>query len=212
MEWSRGVLFVNPDAPPAAIHPASRRPSPGAPVQEPARYETAAARWYAEERAVVERQQRVPGTLPTGIALLPLIVLALTVRLTTPPAPEATRAEPELLLEVLATDTGYRLRLTDVAVEGWPQPQRADGGAPLEQSRQTYVYRIAGQDPSASLLAAARDLLRGSGQRPRIWLRGEDQVPWEQLLVAGEALTPLRGDADRIDQGLLARVSVDARP
>lgn len=183
----------------------SRTPPPG-------RFETAAARWYAEE-VEATRPARLPGSLPTSLALLPLVILSLAIRLGTPGAGPGAEATPNILLDVLVTDSGYQLRVTDVALEGWPSPQRVASAVPLLEARRTYVYRIEGQDPSDALLAAAVDLLAPSGEvHPRVWLRADDAIPWQQVLVAGQALEPLKGDDLPEDAGPLARVSVDARP
>ncbi len=186
-------------------------PEPTAP-DEGARFGTAAARWYAEEREAT-RPARLPGPLPTSLALLPLLVLSLAIRMAAPEAPAEPPVPPNILLEVLVTDTGYHLRVTDVAAEGWPSPQRSGAPVPLLEARRTHVYRFEGQDSSDALLAAALDLLAPTGvAHPRVWLRADDAVPWAEVLVAGQALQPLKGDDLPDDAGPLARVSVDARP
>ncbi|MCP4871286.1 MAG: hypothetical protein GY898_21460 [Proteobacteria bacterium] len=146
--------------------------------------------------------------MPALVVVLPLLVLTLLVRWAAmPPAPPEPAEPPPPLLEVLVTETGWRLRVTDTRT-GWPEPQRADGLAELLEGRTTYVYR--GFDGDGPLLAAARDLV-GSGVTPRVWLRAEDSVPWARVLESGETLSGL--DARyRTDMGPLARVSVDVRP
>lgn len=181
-------------------------------TMSPERFDTAAARWYAEEQEAA-RPGRMLGPLPTTLALLPLVVLSLAIRFGAPDGHTGELAAPSILLDVLVTDTGYQLRVTDVAEEGWPSPQRAASVVPLSEARWTYVYRVAGQDPSGPLLAAALDLLAPTGEpHPRVWLRADDAVPWDRVLVAGQALRPLKGDDLPEDAGPLARVSVDARP
>lgn len=164
---------------------------------------TAVGRWWDEQQ-----RRPDPGPGPALLVVLPLLVLTLLVRWAAlSPAP-AEVAEPRPpLLEVLVTETGWRLRVSDLRA-GWPAPQRADGVAALHEGRCTYVYRgFSGDGP---LLAAARDLV-GPGTTPRVWLRAEDSVPWVRVLEAGEALSGLDAQA-RSDAGPLARVSVDARP
>ena len=176
------------------------------------RFETAAARWYAEETEA-GRSPRLPGPLPTTLALLPLVVLSLAIRLGAPAEHAVGSVEPTILLDVLVTDTGYQLRVTDVTEDGWPHPQRVGSVVPLLEAGRTFVYRVDGQDPSGPLLAAAMDLLSPTGeQNPRVWLRAGDAIPWDQVLVAGQALEPLKGDDLPQDAGPLARVSVDVRP
>ena len=147
------------------------------------RFDTAAARWHAEEQEA-KRAARMPGPLPTTLALLPLLVLSLGMRLSVPAAEPYQDRAPSILLDVLVTDTGYQLRVTDVTEEGWPDPQRAASFVPLLEAGRTYVYRVEGQDPSSALIAAAKDLLAPTGEaRPRVWLRAEDEVPWDRVLV-----------------------------
>jgi hypothetical protein len=184
-------------------------PSAASPVE---RFETAAARWYAEERQAT-RPARIPGPLPTSLALLPLVVLSLAIRFGAPDVQTHASAEPSILLDVLVTDTGYQLRITDVTQEGWPHPQRVASVVPLLEARRTFVYRVDGQDPSGPLLAAAVDLLAPTGEaRPRVWLRADDAIPWDQVLTAGQALEPLKGGDLPENSGPLARVSLDVRP
>lgn len=171
---------------------------------------TAAARWHAEQIEAAERA-RLPGPLPTSLALLPLLLASLLLRPAAAPSEDRPQEESPLLLDVLVTDTGYRLRVTDVTAEGWPPPQRSWEAAQLLEERRSYVYRIAGHDPSRALLAAARDLLGPEGRvPPRLWLRAEDAVPWEAVLEAGQALRPLHGAEQ--DPSPLASVALDVRP
>jgi hypothetical protein len=165
---------------------------------------TAVGRWWDERQA---RPQPGPG--PAPLVVIPLLVLTLLVHWSTLPDPVDPPGEPlPPLLEVLVTETGWRLRITDPSAAGWPDPQRADGMAELRQGRCTYVYR--GFDGDGPLLAAARELL-GPGVTPRVWVRAEDSVAWARVLEAGEALSGLDA-GDWTDAGPLARVSVDARP
>jgi len=168
---------------------------------------TAWARWYEEQQ---DEPKRLPGPLPTALLLLPLLLLSVGLRSTAWTPQEAPAAQARILLEVLVTEQGYRLRVTDVSVEGWPSPLDGGSRAPLLPSRQSYVYRTGPLAEADGLLPAAQDLLGGTVQ-PTVWLRGEDSIPWQQVLQAAEALEPLRPPDER-GRGPLAHVALDVRP
>ncbi len=168
---------------------------------------TAWARWYEEQRG---ESKRLPGPIPTALLLVPLLLLSLGLRSSVSLSQEDPAAEARILLEVLVTERGYRLRVTDVSREGWPSPLAGGDRAPLLPSRQSYVYRTGPLAEADGLLSAAQDLL-GGDVRPTVWLRGEDAIPWQQMLHAAEALEPLT-PPDARGRRPLAHVALDVRP
>ncbi len=114
------------------------------------RSNTAVGRWWQEE------ETRVPGPGPATLLVLPLIAITLLLRFAGAPPATAEAVAPRPLLEVLVTETGFRLRLTDVSVEGFPPPLRAEEQSfALVEGRTTYGYRTAGRGARSALLRAA---------------------------------------------------------
>jgi len=155
---------------------------------------------------------RPAAMIPALLALLPALALSGWTRAHyLEPAPEPTvevSTETTVVLEVLITEGGYRLRVSEPDRQGWQPPLRTARRTRLH-ARETFVPRGPGLPPAVVAQAAAS--LLSEGEHPLVQLRAEDAIPWAQVLEAGEALEPLLGRP--IDTAsLLAGMLVDARP
>ena len=155
---------------------------------------------------------RFTGMAVTVLALLPAMALAVWTRAAWPDAAAFNSTAVEepgpALLEVLVTEGGCRLRLTDLARDGWQPPMRPSPRTPLDD-RWTWVPRGPGLDEAGALVDAARRLTEPH-RGIRVQLRGDDQAPWHLVVAAGQALAPLGGQVEA--PSLLAGLLVDARP